>query len=547
MIQQLYFPLKIKKTSLEIFNCRRKNSESWIDFALSLTFSLSTFVRGNEYRAIRYPYIRLDQNGLHCPYPNGPMSTCLINIREPNTTKTKNSMKTTTGGWRHKEFFLCWHAMLAFKICMRMSELLPEEIKEFFLLQNHSYYKKKNLKDMSKPPFYEYFISKWKNHQHNAGDDVGSRAMGLAYKKELIGNNVIRNKVTGVRSDGMSNALNSGTPKHNINMLSGHISSKDVSEKHYYVPVNKAVCHSCSGFSYNPREEYFIPRCIIVHNLLNTYKSNIGFDYLTFWTNKLFPMISEFRSIMQSPPPNRKLYSGSSVSSFVNEILPYYSRVMIEDGVMWTKLYPQHVFSKLLRQKLPFYSNFVEIAYPQIEQLTKQYVSSPYSLQHKTSELAMGRLPCHPVISGICENFQKQIIPSMFLMNQVFSMSQSLQRINNYIENQQLQTARIEEKKDNQVCSHNENVNIDSPYGKYTIPLGNTPKLVSEIIKYHISNQLYHCTKWKSTSLGWSTSEQRKWKVRQDIFTIVYERVYSEIPSEDYSITEDGKKIGKGS
>ena len=79
--------------------------ENWIDFVLSLTFSLSTFVRGNEYRAIRYPYIRLDQNGLHCPYPNGPMSSCLINIREPNSTKTKLSMKTTTGGWRHKEFF----------------------------------------------------------------------------------------------------------------------------------------------------------------------------------------------------------------------------------------------------------------------------------------------------------------------------------------------------------------------------------------------------------------------------------------------------------
>ena len=201
---------------------------------------------------------------------------------------------------------------------------------------------------MSKPPFYEFYISKWKNHQHNAGDDVGSRAMSLAYKKELIENNVIRAKVTGVRSDGMSNALNNGAPKHNINMLSGHISSKDVSEKHYYVPVNKAVCHTCSGFSYNLREEYFIPRCIVVHNLLNTYKSNIGFDYLTFWTNKLFPMISEFRSIIQSPPPKRHLYSGSSVSSFVNEILPYYARVMIEDGVMWTKLYPQHIFSKLL-------------------------------------------------------------------------------------------------------------------------------------------------------------------------------------------------------
>ena len=120
-----------------------KISETWMDFALSLTFSLSTFVRGNEYRAVRYPYIRLDQNGLHCPYPNGPMSTCLINIREPNTTKTKNSMKTTTGGWRHKEFFLCWHAMLAFKICISMSELTPDQIKEFFLLQNQSYYKKK--------------------------------------------------------------------------------------------------------------------------------------------------------------------------------------------------------------------------------------------------------------------------------------------------------------------------------------------------------------------------------------------------------------------
>ena len=120
---------------------------------------------------------------------------------------------------------------------------------------------------------------------------------------------------------------------------------------------------------------------------------------------------------------------------------------MIEDGVMWTKLYPQHIFSKLLCQKIPYYSNFVEVAYPQIQQLTKQYVSSPYSIEHKTTELAMGRLPCHPVISGICENFQKEIIPSMFLMNQVFSMSQSLQRINNYIDNQQIHMAGLEQKK----------------------------------------------------------------------------------------------------
>ena len=73
------------------------------------------------------------------------------------------------------------------------------------------------------------------------------------------------------------------------------------------------------------------------------------------------------------------------------------------------------------------------------------------------------------------------------------------------------------------------------------IPLGNTPKLVSDIIKYHISNELYRCTKWKSTSLGWSISEQRKWKVRQDIFTVVYERVYGEIPSEEYTINDDEK------
>ena len=59
----------------------------------------------------------------------------------------------------------------------------------------------------------------------------------------------------------------------------------------------------------------------------------------------------------------------------------------------------------------------------------------------------MGRLPCHPVISGICDNFQKEIIPSMFLLNQVFSMSQSIQRINNYIDNQQIQKTGIEQKK----------------------------------------------------------------------------------------------------
>ena len=59
------------------------------------------------------------------------MSSCLINIREPNSTKTKLSMKTTTGGWRHKEF-LCWHAILAFKICKQMSELRSDEVDEFF-------------------------------------------------------------------------------------------------------------------------------------------------------------------------------------------------------------------------------------------------------------------------------------------------------------------------------------------------------------------------------------------------------------------------------
>ena len=46
----------------------------------------------------------------------------------------------------------------------------------------------------------------------------------------------------------------------------------------------------------------------------------------------------------------------------------------------------------------------------------------------------------------------------------------------------------------------------------------------------------------ESKSLGWSIPEQRKWKVRQDIFTVVYERVYGKIPSEEYSITDDEKK-----
>ena len=87
------------------------------------------------------------------------------------------------------------------------------------------------------------------------------------------------------------------------------------------------------------------------------------------------------------------------------------------------------------------------MAYPQIQELTKQYENSPYSLQRETSDLAMGRLPCHPIISGTCDYFQKQIIPSIFLMNQVFTMSQSIQRINNYIDKQQIAKPGIEEEK----------------------------------------------------------------------------------------------------
>ena len=351
----------------------------WEDFVLGIVFPLTTFVRSHEFRSIRYPFLRLDEGGIFSPYDTGPMATCLINLREPGSTKTRESKKTAVGGWRHRDFFRCFHSILAFKVAREMNEMVKSEIFEYFLLQNKEYYAAKNLTDTSKPPFYDIFVSRWKNYEYSGQNDKGANPMQRHFSNKLKQFNIKRYKCAVFRADGMIRSMNLGAPKHNITMMSGHVSNKDQADKAYFTPVNHTVCLTSSGFSYHPKEEYFIPRSCAAYKIIQDSKCKTGIDFYDKWTASLFTMLAGRKEIFSCCPSGQKVYSGESAYHFVHKLIPYFGKVMIEDGIMWCTEFPDHHFSKFMLSRLEGYAEFVCVAYNEMERLQKEYDQSEYS------------------------------------------------------------------------------------------------------------------------------------------------------------------------
>ena len=363
--------------------------EEWQEVVLALTMQTYTFCRGSEFRGIRLPFLRIDTSDIFAPFPDGPMNSCLINLRNPNSTKTNIARKTVIGGWRHREYYRCFISHLSFKMLRIFSLKSENEIFEYFLLQDDQYHKSKKFKDKTKPPFYHDFLSCWENRViFNDTDDLGSRKMRDSFKRYSKMINLTRSRTSYFRGDGMVRAMNNGSLKENITLLSGHIVNKDVSDHSYFSALNKNICHSNSGFEQS--EEYFVA-CIAgtylkIQSLYsNSFQNHHGNENLyTKWTNLLFPCLARFKERFKiGAPEGRVLYDRLSAKEFVGETLPFYAKVIIEDGVMWIVEHPDHMYSQVLREHLgPEYIKFSQECYQSIINLQHQFDLSHFSRKY---------------------------------------------------------------------------------------------------------------------------------------------------------------------
>ena len=503
--------------------------DQWEDFVLALLFQTYTYSRGNEYRAIRIPFFRVDTSDMYCPYPEGPMAYTLINLRNPYSTKTNSSMKTVVGGWRHRDFYRCYHAIIAFKVCRMLQAKSAIEINEYFLLQERHYYEVKGIKDHSKPPFYHDYLSIWDNRTILNGDDKkAARGMRKEFEIQQALFEIKRFHNSYFRAEGMVRSMNLGSPKENITLLSGHTAHKDKADISYFSALNKNVSHTNAGFEVC--EEYFLPRVVGTYQKIcarfnASIDKNTGEDNLyNKWTHLLFPCIKKFESIFVDPPVDRILYPGASGREFWKITLPYYAKVIIEDGVMWVNEFPNHHYTYMLVHVLgDQYESFSKECYQLITKYQENYDASTFSKNSVKAYLSHGDMPTTYKKSG-CFNqslsSEKQMYDNMntnFPMRCSKAINENVKPDvveNNFCTRSNVYT-RDTVQTNKRVCSFAKTSHV-------TIPTS-LPKSIFDIMKHHVENKLYECT-GKSNEYGWTTSQQKQWRTRQNIFEIIVDQ-----------------------
>lgn len=292
-----------------------------VNLLISWNCSMQGFTRGDEVRSCRLPDLchesnygpwRLADEGINTVQQQSSPSGVLSLIQQPFGTKLRSNKAHVIGFFRHKDWRRCATSIIAFSVMARFETFTETQLLTFFALGNNNI-----------PNWYQYFLIDWRDYD----------SMADTFKKFFEKAGISYSKLTHTRKLGIIRAHQLGADRENIILLSKHTTHKvDTS---YLPELPYKAMLACAGFDVFRREEYFIPR------------SNIQVP--VNWIHKVFPKLSTWE---QQVNETWGYDNGLAAKNFVNNTLPFFATIILQDGIYFTSMYPNHPYSKILLSKL---------------------------------------------------------------------------------------------------------------------------------------------------------------------------------------------------
>ena len=325
-----------RKNALTVIHLTR--ASDWGSQALTWTYGHSMFLRGHSCRCLELRDFICDET--HGPDQLGNNNqhdprTLAIILRTGEIHKDRYIIKKTVGCWRHKEWLLCSTGMTAMHLLYKLT-LLGDSIDFFWIDQVNAYAK-----------WHLIPVVDYSNYaQQYEATTVVIQSAGLD-----------PNKVTHHRTKGMEYGGSNGLSGAELTTMSKHCIDKWTK---YAPEINKETCKVMAGFG--KTEGYYVPRAYL--------ELPMPIDDLVLL---LFPHINQWKYQHKESEWINKTARRSG-NNFLFVLLPFLTKVAVQDGIYWIERFPLHQVSLLLKQKIPGYEAWARFARQTVENNTRSYL-----------------------------------------------------------------------------------------------------------------------------------------------------------------------------
>jgi hypothetical protein len=284
----------------------------WGGLSVSFTWGQNAALRGHSMRGLVYSDINMSRG--FGPEQEGPRARIpLLVLRRGGKNKDNFTTDKQVGCWRHRNYLLC----------------------PVFALAKHVLWELKNNPTINFSHENTKERAKWWDT-----DLINIRTYGQqsgAAKEVYEKTGVSSCKLTHHRTQAVQHAGSEGLAPFQISTMTKHMLDKLHSS--YMAEVDKEVCKVMAGFS--KEEPYFVPRTHLV--LPKTAK-----EYLTL----LLPQLAGWR--LEASRGNGD--KSSCCLQFLNEVLPFFMEVLIQDSIYFVRDFPAHEVSQWLNVSTVHYT-----------------------------------------------------------------------------------------------------------------------------------------------------------------------------------------------
>lgn len=309
------------------------NLQCYQSFAVSWTVCHATFLRLDSLRKMRLCDLRADH--AHGPCEDGPNATILSFILQPyqhkddavggnqatqreqegggNTRAPNSYKKRVVGMYRHQNIDQCGTSQTAMSLFLR-------------LRRNHQVSFIVPADGQNRPSWQrELILNDWS----------ANRSPYTTYTRVLQACNVSFNKVTHLRSAGMEYASAQGElPADVLATMSKHRGDRIF--QCYMTELHPPVMRVMAGFKSD--DPYFVARTQIEPPFSAEEATTLCFPLIGLWKEE------------QASPNGDK---DKSAKNFLADVLPFLSRVILQDGPYWLRQYPGHPYTRALFSAMP--------------------------------------------------------------------------------------------------------------------------------------------------------------------------------------------------
>jgi hypothetical protein len=280
------------------------NRKDWGSLSVSFTWGQNAAVRGHSMRGMKYPDINLSSG--FGPEEDGPRARIpLLVLRKGGRNKDNFTTDRQVGCWRHKDYRLCGVSALAKQVLWDLKNNPTINFRHENRTEGASWWDTELVSIQTLP------------QQTRTAKEV--------YEKTGVSSC----KLTHHRTLAVQHAGSEGLAPYQISTMTKHMLDKLSSA--YLPEVDKEVCKVMAGFG--KEESYFVPRTHL--ELPKTAE-----QYLTL----LLPDLATWRQQAASAGGDKS----SCATQFLNEILPYFMEVLIQDSIYFVRDFPAHEISQWL-------------------------------------------------------------------------------------------------------------------------------------------------------------------------------------------------------